>query len=193
MGLNNNRYPLLLEQTGAASTTIDEARLRGVAATTEEGNENVQLSADLRYILISFTSGSAAMICRQYQHATGFEIWRQLHVRFMIPTGTRGVGYLTRLLKPTFDANNFEDSFTAWEYELNKFETENQSPLPDAVKVAIILNETNGPLQQHLQLQAGTNPTFSQIRTVIMEYYKSITAFSRMQQASRSARHKHRT
>ena len=79
MGLNNNRYPLLLEQTGAASTTIDEARLRGVAATTEEGNENVQLSADLRYILISITSGSPAMICRQYQQATGFEIWRQLH------------------------------------------------------------------------------------------------------------------
>ena len=191
MGLNNNRHPLLLEQTGAASATIDEARLRGVAATTEEGNENVQLSADLRYILISTTSGSAAMICRQYHYATGFEIWRQLHVRFMIPTGTRGVGYLTRLLKPTFDANNFEDSFTAWEYELNKLETENQSPLPDAVKVAIILNETKGPLQQHLQLQAGTNPTFSQIRTVIMEYYKSITAFSRMQQASTSAQASH--
>ena len=92
MGLNNNRYPLLLEQTGAATATIDETRLRGVAATTEEGNENVQLSADLRYILISITSGSAAMICRQHQHATGFEIWRQLHIRFMIPTGTRGVG-----------------------------------------------------------------------------------------------------
>ena len=43
------------------------------------------------------------MICRQYQQATGFEIWRQLHLGFMIPTGTRGVGYLTRLLKPTFD------------------------------------------------------------------------------------------
>ena len=191
MGLNNNRYPLLLEQTGAATATIDETRLRGVAATTEEGNENVQLSADLRYILISITSGSAAMICRQYQHSTGFEIWRQLHIRFMIPTGTRGVAYLTRLLKPTFDANNFEDSFTAWEYELNKFETENQAPLPDAVKVAIILNETKGPLQQRLQLQAETNPTFSQIRTVIMEYYKSIAAFSRMQQASASAQVSH--
>ena len=102
------------------------------------------------------------MICRQYQQATGFDIWRQLHLRFMIPTGTRGVGYLTRLLKPTFDANNFEESFTAWEF----------GPLPDAVNVAILLNETKGPLQQHLQLQAGANPTYNQVRTVIMELKK---------------------
>ena len=142
------------------------------------------MSADLKYILISITSGSAAMICRQYQQTTGFEIWRQLHVRFMIPTGTRGIGYLTRLLKPTFDQHNFEESFTQWEYEVNRFETDNQSPLPDAVKVAILLNETKGSLQQHLQLQAGTNPTYTHIRTTIMEYYKSITAFSRMQQAT---------
>ena len=126
LGLNHNRYPLLLEQTSAlGSQVIDDTRLRGVAASPEEGNENVQLAADLRYILISVTSGAAALICRQYQQATGFEIWRQLHLRFMIPTGTRGVGYLTRLLKPTFDANSFEESFTAWEFELNRFETDN--------------------------------------------------------------------
>ena len=115
-----------LEQTCAtASTSIDEARLRGVAATTEEGNENVQMSADLRYILISITAGTAAMICTQHQQSTGFEIRRQQHMRFMIPTGTRGVAYLTRLLKPTFDANNFEDSFTAWEIELDRSEADN--------------------------------------------------------------------
>ena len=159
MGLTNNRYPLLLDQTAAAATLIDEARLRGAASTTEEANENIQMSADLKYILISITSGSAAMIYRQYQQTTGFEIWRQLHVRFMIPTGTRGIGCLTRLLKPTFDHHNFEESFTQWEYEVNRFETDNQSPLPEAVKVAILLNETKGSLQQRLQLQAGTNPT----------------------------------
>ena len=114
MGLTNNRYPLLLDQTAAAATLIDEARLRGAASTTEEANENIQMSADLKYILTSITSGSAAMICRQYQQTTGFEIWRQLHVRFMIPTGTRGIGYLKRLLKPTFDQRNFEESFTQW-------------------------------------------------------------------------------
>ena len=183
-GTHQQQVSLLLDQTAAAATLIDEARLRGAASTTEEANENIQMSADLKYILISITSGSAAMICRQYQQATGFEIWRQLHVRFMIPTGTRGIGYLTRLLKPTFDQHNFEESFTQWEYEVNRFETDNQSPLPDTVKVAILLNETKGSLQQHLQLEAGTNPTYTHIRTTIMEYYKSITAFSRMQQAT---------
>ena len=44
MGLNNNMYPLLLEQAAeAAPTTIAEARLRGVAATTEEGKENIEM------------------------------------------------------------------------------------------------------------------------------------------------------
>ena len=59
MGLNNNRYPLL--QTSApGSHEIDETRLRGVAATTEEGNENVQLATDMRYILVSITSAAAS-------------------------------------------------------------------------------------------------------------------------------------
>ena len=45
------------------------------------------------------------------------------------------------MLKPTFDANNFEESFTAWEFELNRFETDNQA----ALTVAIPFNETKAP------------------------------------------------
>ena len=53
--------------------------------------------------------------------------------------------------------------------------------MPDQVKIAILLNETTGPLQQHLQLLAGTNQTYAAIRTTITEYYRATTAFSRMQ------------
>ena len=53
--------------------------------------------------------------------------------------------------------------------------------LPDQVKIAVLLNETTGPLQQHLQLLAGTNQTYAAIRTTITEYYRATTAFSRMQ------------
>ena len=71
-------------------------------------------------------------------------------------------------------------------------ETDNQAALPDAAKVPVLLNETKGPLQQHRQLQAETNPTYNQVRTVILEYYK-VTAFSKMQlaQSSTSAQATH--
>ena len=95
--------------------------------------------------------------------------------------GTRSIGYLTKLLKPTLDPNNFEESFSNWEFELTRFERDNNTTLPDQVKVAILLNETAGPLQQHLQLLAGTNQTYIAIRETIMEYYRATTAFSKMQ------------
>ena len=104
----------------------------------------------------------------------------------MIPTGTRGVGYLARLLKPDIQCQQLRLILHSLGAQLNRFETDNQAAPPDRVKVAIILNETNGPPQQHLQLQAGTNPTYSQVRTAIMEHYKSITAFSKMQVAQSS-------
>ena len=58
---------------------------------------------------------------------------------------------------------------------------------PDQVKIAVLLNETIGPLQQHLQLLAGTSQTYTEIRSTIIEYYRTATAFSRMQQAQSSS------
>ena len=46
------------------------------------------------------------------------------------------------------------------EFQLSKYEQDNNTRLPDAVKIAILLNETKGPLQQHLQLQAGNITTY---------------------------------
>ena len=77
------------------------------------------------------------------------------------------MGFLTKLLKPALDPNNFEESFSHWECELTRFEKDNRTTLPDQVKVAILLNETSGPLRQHLQLLAGTNQTYTAIRETI--------------------------
>ena len=60
------------------------------------------------------------------------------------------MGHLTKLSKPTMDPNNFEDSFSDWEYDVSRFEKDNNTTLPDQMKVAILLNETTKPLQQHL-------------------------------------------
>ena len=107
------------KQQEAANAELTEAQLRGAATTIEDGERHVRLSTDLRYILINTTTGAAATVCRQYQHTIGFEMYRQLCIRFSIPLGTRSIGHFTRLLKPKFDNNNFEESFSTSEFELH--------------------------------------------------------------------------
>ena len=184
MGLIDNMFTRLLQASEIATTELTDAQLRGAANTIEDGEKHVQLAADLRYLLINITTNSAATVCRQFQHSNGFEIYRQLCRRFAIPLGTRSIGYLTNLLKPTFDTNNFEESFATWEFELSRFERDNGQQLPDAVKIAVLLNETTGPLQQHLQLLSGSNPSYRQVKDTIIEYYRSNTAFTKLTQSS---------
>ena len=44
------------------------------------------------------------------------------------------------------------------------------------------MNETSGPLQQHLHLNAGAKPTYVEVRETIVEYYRATTALSRLHQ-----------
>ena len=187
MGLHDPFYPRMFRLAEAATQQVTEAHLRQAATTLEEADAWVQLDSNLKYVLINVTTGAAATLCRQYQHEIGLEILRQLNIRFALPIGTRSIGYLTKLLKPTFDNNNFEESFSNWEFELNKYERDNNTQLPDQVKIAVLMNETNGPLQQHLQLMAGATPTYTDVRATIMEYYRTTTAFTRLQQGASSS------
>ena len=42
-------------------------------------------------------------------------------------------------------------------------------------------NTAKGPLQQHLQLQAGNITTYAQIRSIVIEYYRATASFTRLQ------------
>ena len=80
----------------------------------------------------------------------GLETYRQLNNRFAVPLGYgRCIGYLTKLLKPTFESNNFEESFSNWEFKLSRYERDNNTTLPDQIKIAVLMNDTSGPVQQH--------------------------------------------
>ena len=116
----------------------------------------------------------------------GFETWGQLHLRYALPLGARSIGYLTKLLKPQLDENKFEESFTTWKFQLAKYEQDNRTLLPDAIKIAILLNETKGPLQQHLQLQAGKITTYAQIRSLVVECHRAASQFVKLQAATSS-------
>ena len=175
----HNDYTDLLQAAEQGTAELTEVQLRAAASTIEDGERHVRLSTDLRYILINTTTGAAATVCRQYQHTIGFEMYRQLCIRFSIPLGTRSIGHLTRLLKPTFDKNNFEESFSTWEFELQRFERDNGQTLPDSVKIAVLLNETSGPLQQHLQLLSGQSPNYARVKlsTTLERKLKAQTCF----------------
>ena len=159
-----------------------------VLPDTARGNKLVNLDRDLHYILISICQDPTATVVRQNRYtANGCETVRLLNSRFSLPVGTRSVGYLTKLLKPSFSEQQFEEQFLQWEYDLNRYERDNGAALPDGVKIAVLLNETNGALQQHLQLRAGTMTTYTAVRDVVIEYYKTISAFSEVNATTSSA------
>ena len=95
------------------------------------------------------------------------------------PVGARSVGRLTKLLEPTFNGAQFEQHFLQWEYDTNRYEKDNAAVLRDGVEIAILLNKTSGALWQQLQLRSEQVTNYSQTRAVILDYYKTISAFSR--------------
>ena len=157
-------------------------RLRGVAASQQEVDEWLQLDHSLKYALIITTTAAAATLCRQYQHDIGLEIYGQLTLLCKTPLGTRSMAARTNIWR-----NNFKESFSNWEYEIQQYESDNTTNLPDQVKVAVLMNRTRGPFKQHLHLNAGASPTYSEIRTTITEYQRAHTTFSRWQQNLSSA------
>ena len=181
LGLMDPQFPTLLEQAATSATTVTDADLENGASTTQEGQHWVALARELQYILINCCAGSAATVRRQHQTNNGLETWRQLNSRFSIPVGTSSIGYLTKLLKPELDERNFEETFSTWEFEVGRYERDNETTLPDNVKIAILLNETKGALQQHLQLQAGAVTRRNDLRSTILEYHRAASSYSRLQ------------
>ena len=166
-----------LFKSSEAATVLTDADLQTSAQDDDEAKRWTSMSRDLHYILINICSGSAATVVRQQGVVgdnNGFETFRVLHQRFSLPIGTRSIGYLTTLLKPKFEEQSFGEKFLQWEYDVARYEVDNGQALPDTVKIAILLNETKGALQQ----PATTSRTSHNIR--INEYYRATTTLSKL-------------
>ena len=187
LGLQDPAYKRLLRQSEQSQLAATNDQLETAAPSQAIAEQWIQLSNNLRYPLVSACDGPASTIRRQNMQCNGFETWRLTHARYSIPLGTRSIGYLTRLLKPQLDEQKFEESFATWGLQLSRYEQDNNTPLPDAVKTAILLNETKGPLQQHLQLQAGNITTYAQIRSMMIEYYRATASLTRLQAIASSS------
>ena len=158
MGLQDLFYPRMLDRAAKTQQHLTEADLRGAATTVEEGNRRTQLDQNLKYVLINITTRAAATVCRQH----GLELaWLR-----SLPTIVRQVfntcwNKKHRLSHGITETNVFKESFSIWEFELNRYETR----LLDPVKIAILMNEATGQLQQPLCLNARATPTYGDTAT----------------------------
>ena len=165
LGLIDRDVDLVLQLAQVATRQIEDTDIRTHILDPTQASKEVDLSRDLHYILVNICQGAAATVVRQNRYnANGCETLRLLHNRFSLPVGTRSVGYLTKLLEPTFNEAQFEEQFLQWEYDINRYEKDNGTALPDGIKIAILLNKTKGALQQHLQLRAGQITNYIEIR-----------------------------
>ena len=183
MALQHSDYTKLLKSSEAATTVLTDADLQTSAQDDDEARRWTSMSKDLYYILINICSSSAATVVRQQGVVgdnNGFETFRVLHQRFSLPIGTRSIGDLTTLLKPKFEEQSFEENFLQWEYGVARYELDNGQALPDTVKSAMLLSETKGALQQHLQLRAGQVTTHAAMRSSVVEYYRATTTLSKL-------------
>ena len=120
-GLQDPFYPRMFRLAEATTQQVTEAHFRQAASKLEEAEAWVQLDQNPQVRVDQhYNRSSSHAFCRQHQHEIGPEAFRQLEIRFAMPVGTRSIGYPTKLLKPTFDTNNFEESFSNWEFELER-------------------------------------------------------------------------
>jgi len=169
---HNPQAATLLTRIEAMDVEVTDALLEdGDPDVTEQ---RVTFSRKLHYLIALLTKGAARLVVRQLTSQNGYETWRNLYKNFALPGNTRHVGLLSRVLKPVFRHDNFEQDFYQWESLKRQYETQTGTVLPDTVLVALLLNETSGPLQQHLRLNAQLLNTYADVRNTLKQYYQSI-------------------
>ena len=132
----------------------------------------IQMSQHLQWLLVSLCSGSASTFLRRETTMNGFESFRKLCQRYMLPSRAKSVGRLTRILKPNFNMDAFEDSFSVWEDDLVKYEKETKTKLSDDIRIAVLMTEIRGPLQEHLRLNAATVTKYEDFKDIIVNYFR---------------------
>ena len=107
VGRHNSFHSRMFRLAEQVTQQATKQRLRAAASTLKEAETRIQLEDNL---------------CRQHQGKIRLEVLRQVYNKFALRMETRSIGYETKLLKPTFDTNNCEESFSKWELDANRYE-----------------------------------------------------------------------
>ena len=118
MQISNFEFGQLLNAAETSTEEVTDAKLTYEAEGTGIDTHRVEMSRLLHYALVQFTTSSASTMVRQVVSQNGFETWRLLHARFALPSETKSMGLLTRIMKPTFSEKDFEVQFAQREATL---------------------------------------------------------------------------
>ena len=104
-----------------------------------DGSANIktlELATTLQWLLVTLCTGSASAFIRREQSPNGFESWRRLHRRYVLPSRVKALGRLSTILEGNFKMENFEDSLASWEEKSTSMRKKLQRHLQTILKSA---------------------------------------------------------
>lgn len=132
----------------------------------------VEMASQLPWILVSLCSGQASTL-----HRRDSDEWlRELGAigdEVQDSSFKSDGGGLSNITNPNFTETNFEDILSMWDGEILRYENETTSKLPEDLRIAIMMNETNGALQDYLCSSAGSTRLYSSVKIAIASCFRS--------------------
>jgi hypothetical protein len=188
VALTEDRAEQLLDQAEYSQQEIDDEHLdfgqHGV--TDERLRARIAFSRKLFYVLVTITEKAALLIVQSVTTGNGFEAWRKLCQRYKPQAQLQSMGTLTTILEVTFPELNFEDHFSFWESEIQKYESTTRERLPVDIKIGILMSRTSGSLRDYLRLHAAelgtiedTERRYQTVRSTVLEYVRSKQIYQR--------------
>ena len=151
MSLVNSIYTVLFdyfEQSTFDRPITDEDFKK---SSGEVDQEKLLLSKALKAYLLCHCDYSVDAVLQADSTDHGFELWRRLRDQYDQISDLGSMGRLTKILNTKFNENSLEDELAAWESEVSKYHLETKTVLPDAIIIAVVINGTQGHLQQWIQ------------------------------------------
>ena len=68
---------------------------------------------------------------------------------------------------------NFENSFNDWELKIQRYDYEQEIPLPDNVKIGIIFTNVKGGIYKHLVFHTDVNTLYTRLKYILNNYFNS--------------------
>ena len=127
MGMQDNIYPELLSKGETAMTVPANTELTAAAGRTW-GSKALDRTGQQRQVHPYQHSNS----CSSHGVQTTPNSNEHRSVKTALPTlcnppGNKNIGYLTKLLKPTFNHGNFIKSFSTWDFDVERSERDDNT------------------------------------------------------------------
>ena len=148
-----------------ASMTNEEMELRYDVDDMDEKDKVKKINTRLYFYLCSFTDGGARFIVTAVNDYHGLEAYRQLCARYDKTKQNDTISSMSKIMNMKITEADYEGHLITWEREITKYDKSTNSPMPDIVKVSLLINIIQGKLKDHLlvELSGGHDVSGRQI------------------------------